>query len=597
MKRRQWRNLAFGLCLLSCPAQAEYLYSHAYTDAARAVLARRYVDARNLAERILTENPDSFEGHAILGQAHLWGEEDLGLAESHLGKARRLIEEAYPDLNSDDAPRSLHQQVLKGLRQAAFLRENYGQALTLLDKYDALYDPLPNPRAWLLLKLRRYSEAATVASSAQSRLSEDDLGQVPLWDTLGQIAYEQGDVKGATENFERAAELEIDTAEEPDPVYLTNLGEAYRDQGEFEKAQECFESALEWPHPGSYAEPNKRLAYLYAGAGRFEQAFSRLEAAVAWRASLWPQVAAHTRASHLTGVGEVFLAFGDHARARGVLERAMLYPHRQAMNSGSTQVLLAKRYLLYAGTLTLEAESASEAAATAPAWPRWNYRRQAWSARLLAAWARSQATTALARGPGLEKALRPYGAGAMQCPWLLNELSEALGEPVIEKVLSDPAQPAWQDFAEMVSLPRLASWEGLVKAQMLARRGQWADALRLDPAVARRLGLSIGVHVEGSEQVQNLLLDSPRFHQGKTFTLKVDSALGARLEDSEGKVLVSISPQKEARYLVEELHHRLFERTTSWSANRLDGLTREASPGRMVSQKLAEWLDTNEPSP
>ncbi len=592
---RPWRSLALSLCLLSCTASAEYLYSRAYTDAARAVLARRYVDARTLAERMLTENPDSFEGHAILGQAHLWGEEDLGLAEHHLGQARALIEEAYPDLKSDDAPRSLHQQVLKGLRQAAFLRENYQRALTLLDKYDALYDPLPNPRAWLLLKLERYSEAVAVARSAQSRLSEDDPGQVPLWDTLGQIAYEQGDIKGATENFERAAELEIDTAEEPDPVYLTNLGEAYRDQGEFEKAQEYFERALEWPHPGSYAEPNKRLAYLYAGAGRFEQAFSRLEAAVAWRANLWPQVAAHTRASHLTGVGEVFLAFGDHGRARGALERAMLYPHRQAMNSGSTQVLLAKRYLLYAGALVLEAEIAYEAATTASGFQRWSRRRQAWSARLLAAWARSQATTALARGPGLEKALRPYGAGAMQCPWLLNELSEALGEPVIEKVLSDPAQPAWQDFAEMLSLPRLVAWEGLVKAQMLARRGQWVEALRLDPSVTRRLGLSIGINVEGNEQVQKLLWDSPRFHEGEALSLKVDSALGAGLEDSDGKVLLSISPQKEAKHLVEEIHHRLFDRSTSWSANRLDGLTSEASPGRMVSQKLAEWLDTNEP--
>ena len=598
MKAAAWKGLVFGLLLLGCSAQAEYLYSQEYTEAARAVLARRYTDARTLAEAMLLENADSFEGHAVLGQAHLWGQEDLGLAEWHLTQARELIEDEFSDLKSEDAPRSLHQQVLKGLRQVAFLSERYEDALALLDRYDALYDPLPAPRAWLLLKLQRFEQARQVVKAAQARMSETDPGQVALWDTLAQIAYEEGNLSEATQLYERACELELDTAEEPDPVYWTNLGEAYRDQGDFSKAQESFESALEWPHPGSYAEPNKRLAYLHAAAGNFEQAFTYLEAAIGWRAELWPQVAAHTRASHLTGVGEVFLAYGDTLRARRALERALLYPHRQAMNSGSTEALLAKRYLLYAGALHLEAERALESAVTATGWSRWSLRRQAVTSNILAAWARSHASVVLARGPGLAKAMRPYGPGAMQAPWLLSELANALGEPVIEKVLNDSEQPAWQDYAERLAQPSLADWESLVKAQMLARRGRWAEALKLDPAVTRRLGLSIGLKVEGSEEVESLAHSSPRFHQGKALTLKVDSQNAATLVDGKGEVLLNLAAQSSPAMLVEELHQALFERTTSWSSSRLDGLAREPSPGRMVSRRLAEFLDaTDTPEP
>lgn len=594
MKRRRWLRLAVSLCLLSTVASAEYPYSPDYIEAAKSILLRRYTDARTTAERILDQQPDSFEGHAVLGQSHLWGEEDLGLAQQHLSRARALIEQQFPDLKADDSPQRLHQQVLRALRQVAFLGGNYEAALRLADQYDALYEPLPAVRSWLLLKLRRWAEAEDVVLKAQAKLPEDDPDQVPLWDTLGQIAYEQGDRQKALAMFERASELELEVSEKPDPVYLTNSGEALRDLRRFEEAEAKFQQAKEWPNPASFAEPNKRLAYLYSGAGRFEEAFEHLEAAVLWRAELWPQVTAHTRASHLTGVGEVFLAFGDSRRARAVLERALLFPYRQAMNSGSSEVLLAKRYLLYAGAMHLEAEQAEEAAAMSEGLTSFYHRSAAWSTRMTTAWARSQAAVILARTPGLEQALRPYGAGAMQCPWLLSELANALSQPVIEKVLSDPDQPVWSDYAELMGEESLTSWEALVKAQMLARRGRWRQALKLDPSVSRRLGLSIGLKVRGSNEIGDLLYASPRFHEGDDLTLKIDSHLGSSLSDKSGELIWNLPPQANPKEVAEAVHRALFQRSTTWSANRLDGLTQEASPGRMASRQLEKWLDGNE---
>lgn len=590
VKPHTW--LVLSLVLFSSSLRAEYLYSKEYTEASQAILAQRYSDARTLAESMLAEDPASFEAHAVLGQAHLWGEEDLGLAQQHFQKAQAQVEGRFTDLASKDAPRRLHQQVLNGLRQVAFLREDYPGSLAILDRYETLYEPRPGPRAWLLLKLGRFNEAEAVVVAAQTGLMEYDPAAPSLWDTLGQIAYEQSDLATATEMYERAATVEIETAPEPDPVYLTNLGEALRDGGDFAQAEERFEEALDWPHPGSYAEPNKRLAYLYAGAGRFEEAFSRLESAISWRAELRPQVVAHTRASHLAGVSEVFLAFGDARRARLAIERSLLFPYRLAMNSGSTDVLLAKRYLLYAGALGLEAEQIQEALSTADGAQRWKLRSKAWAARLTAAWARSQATVVLATKPGLEKALRPYGAGAMQCPWLLSELAKALGQPVIDKVLADATAPAWLDYAERLQEPSFAAWETLVKAQMLARKRRWAEALKLDPSVTRRLGLSIGVTVVGSAQVENLLDSSPRFHRGKALTLTVESGFSARLIDGEGNELAQIAPQEGAERLVEALHRALFERDIAWSASRRDRLLDEPDPGRVVGDRLYRWLES-----
>ena len=80
--------LAAGWSLL-CPAWAQtFPYSPEYIQGAQAVLGHRYVDARSVADTLLSSDPDSFEAEALLGQVHLWGEDDLGLAEVHLLKAR-----------------------------------------------------------------------------------------------------------------------------------------------------------------------------------------------------------------------------------------------------------------------------------------------------------------------------------------------------------------------------------------------------------------------------------------------------------------------------------------------------------------------------
>lgn len=595
MRRGLAGLLIAGSLLL--PARAEHHYSDSYTQAAQAVLARRYVDARTIAEGMLLEDPESFEAHSVLGQVHLRGEEDLGLAAYHLQQARDLLEARFPPPLAEGGPLALHQEILRNLRLVAYLSQDYETSLGLIADYNRLYDPdLDHLRGWPLMKLGRFGEAEAAVKAAQKNRPEEDPAQVDLWDTLGQLAYEQQRLPEAAEQFQAAALLESDTADQPDPVYLTNLGEVQRDQLSFEQAEATWREATDWRHPGSYAEPHQRLACLLAGQGRLEEAYAELEQAVAWRAELWPQVAAHTRASHLTSVGEVLLAAGDASRALEVMERALGTPHRQALSSERSEILLAKRYLLASTAHELAARQAEETRSWSSGADWWRAGRTAFEHQLKAAWARSQAAIRLTSAHDLEASLRPYGPGAMQCPWLLPRLAAALGPAATQLALPDQQSTenfsgeAYRGLLGMPEKAMLPESETLARARGLARGGEWAEALRLDPSVARRENLSLGVAVQGPEEVADRLYASPRFHPGGPLVLTVDAARAAVLKDEQGQVLAQVAALPDAAGLVAALHQALFRRPTEWTAQRLDALTREASPGRMASARLEQML-------
>lgn len=591
-----------GWLLWLAPVRADYLYTTDFTNAAQAVLAHRYVDARTTAERMLEQDPSSFEADAILGQVNLRGEEDLGLAQLHLERARRLLEERYPPPLDESGPVALHQQILRDLRQTAYLRENYERSLQVIDEYNSLYKPdLDSLRGWPLLKLGRFDEARAAVEKARQALSEDDPRQADLLDTLGQLAYERSNLAQAESQFLAASNMETDTADQPDPVYLTNLGEALRDQLRFEEAEATWLEATDWPHPGTYAEPRERLACLYAGAARWSEALEQLEQSLAWRADLWPQVAAHSRASHLTSVGEVLLGLGQSELAAAALRRALDEPNRQALSSGRTEVALAKRYALYAAALELEGARARESQSwlSGKAW--WEAGRRALEARFVAAWARSQASVVLARG-GLEGALKPYGPGAMECPWMLPELARVLGPGPLSLAMAVPATgPADESYRPYRALclpdlapPDLAPNEALARAALLARQGEWGQALRLDPLAARRQGLSIGISVPGSPELGRLLEGSPRFHPGDHLQILVGPDRSAVVRDAQGVDMVRTPPFPDLPALAAGLHQALFTpHLEGWSPARLSALTREPSPGRMASARLETLLESS----
>ncbi len=600
------RYLLYGILLAiigASPLYAqEYRYDAQYIEAAQAVLARRYVDARALAERLLVDEPSSFQAHAVLAQVQLWGEGNLAKADYHNTMARKLLEAQFPPPLSEGAPIALHRDILRTARQVAFEREDYPRTLIEIDRYNALYQPnVDQLKGWPLLKLGRYDEARKLLETLRAEYDEYDPRLPDVLDTLGQIAYEQSHLEQAQKLFEQASVLEFDTSDQPDPAFLTNLAETKRDLLDFEGAITTFTEAGEQNKSSSLAQPHIRLAALLAGQGKFDEAFLQLEAGQTRRGQLLANTSAQTRAAYLTGVAEVFLAFGDSERALRTLETAFLSPHRYAWLSGQTESALSKRFLLYACALDLESQKNQEKATWTNDFLAWPSKKRAVELSFRAAWARAQAATHAARGRSVENLLKPYGPNALEAPWLLPRWSEVLGAGPYASALGAlrenrqmsnyEAYWAMLESSTKSSSPALPASESLAGAHLACRDGRWREALRLDPSISRRRKLSIPVQVEGPSGVGKRLLASPRFRSGDGTRLLVNEDFSAILADSEGQNLATIGPSAGAEDLSRALHQALFERVLDWDPARFDALTDEPDPGRAAGSRLEKLLD------
>ena len=235
----------------------------------------------------------------MLGQVHMWAEADLARAEFHLNRARARIESDFILPIKNKQTRQLHQKVLWSLRKVLFDRGAYRESLEVLHAHDQYYEPrLLHLKGWAFLKLGRIERAHLALEQAQEVVDESDPRFPEILDTLGQLHYETGEPARALEYFEQAWLLSEEVSPQPDPAYLTNAGEAARDLGRFEAAEEHWQEAADWSHPYTQAAPLDRLAVLYAGQGRFEEAFEALDRAKRWRSRLVASVAHQTRSAH-----------------------------------------------------------------------------------------------------------------------------------------------------------------------------------------------------------------------------------------------------------------------------------------------------------
>lgn len=608
LEPRQPEALRILLCILIAVALTppiwaqEYRYDEKYMAAAQAVLARRYVDARTLGERLLVEDPTSFEAHAVLAQVHLMGEGNLARADYHNTLARELLEKNFPPPLSEGAPIALHREILRTARQVAFEREDYLKALAEIDAYNTLYEPHVNQlKGWPLLKLGRYEEAQELVQNLRVDLDEYDSRQADLLDILGQIAYEQSRLEPARDFFEQAALLELDTSEDPDPAFFTNLGEARRDLLDFDGAIAAFTEAGAQSKSSTYAQPDLRLAALLAGQGRFEDAFSHLEAAQERRGDLFGNTLVQTRAAYLTGIAEVFLALGDSERALRALEEAFLSPHRYAWLSGQTEMALGKRYLLYACALDLESQKEREKATWTNDFLAWSSHRRSAELSLRAAWARAQVATYAARGNAVSALLKPYGPNALEAPWLLPRMREVLGAGPLATALKtlgeDPKMKGYTSYIPLLKPSATAlreplpSSESLAGAELDLQDSRWGEALRKDPSISRRRKVAIPLIVEGPSQVERCLLSSPRFEAGEGTRLLVGNDFSATLNDAGGQLLARIGPSGGPEDLSRALHQTLFERALEWNPARLDALIGEPDPGRAAGSRLEGLLN------
>lgn len=561
---RAWCCLALWALLLGVPAAQEF--DPDYIKATRALVAKDYVQARTLAEELLSRSPDSITGHAVLGQVHLWAEADLAQADFHLSRALAKIESDYTFPLKKEEVRRLHKSVLVALRKVKFDRGAYRESLGLLDLHDRYYEPrLVHLRGWPWLKLGDFEAARRELDQARAEVDPSDPRYPEILDTYGQLSYESGDPARAQELFEEAWLVSEEVSQQPDPAYLTNAGESARDLGRFETAEEHWLGAADWPHPYTQAAPLQQLAQLYAGRGDFEAAFQALDGARKWRSQLDSSVAHLTRASHLTEVALVLVAGGDGQLAAEAVERALMERFGQAKNSSRRELLESRLYLVYAAALQLEAERLSE---EGEFWRSRQCRLRRW-------WAQTRAGL-LAAGVegGLALQLRPYGPGSLNAPWLRGECLEAWGRSVA-------GGAGWEQVSWVTPLGQAREW---------ARQGRVAEAMAVDRAVVRRLGLSLGLEVRGDGEVARRLYASPRFHPGVDWVVEVEQDLSARLTGTEGREWCRLGPQADVDSLCRRLHREMFRAPLKRTEQERVAVTEAASPSRVYSKQLQRLL-------
>lgn len=562
------RNLSVA-CLLALFAFGEPLLFAQTTPAApsRAAQARslledeKYATARTEAERLLKENPDSIEGNFVLGCVQKRAEGSLAKAMFHLDRARELYETQYGQLGGR-GDWQLHREILYELADLAGLVEDYEYQLQLLDYYDSLYDDLPAEHAWPLMKLGRLKEARKWATRAlqSSDPWERSLGLNALCAIEGKaetrVPYADA-CKRAYDDAKSAPAPSGDSKGPGSAVDAYNAALAALAAWRFADAKEMLEtvtSRIEF----TPANPWRLLADLALGRGDIERSIEAMREMHRWKARQPADIREQDRAENDIAVATLVLVVGDADMALELITRAREQPDRLGLSSTTMQATLGGTAVLELAARRAALELREEKRSTGVlSWAITPLRR-AW-ARITQIGAREKIVETLSDQAFLANAIRPYVHTRMERvpTWLLAEVFVVLDEDAADWALNaarkrdkgDAKAASYYDAFEAElrwrhgdedealrlgdkALRSLPAEEVLLKARVTAlmadasmsngKRSRayslYADALRLDPSITRRLGLALPAAMRPREgaiaaSLAGALRWSPRFAQ------------------------------------------------------------------------------------
>jgi hypothetical protein len=201
--------------------------SDAELEAFFALVSQRMIRARELAEKLLTQQPDSFVAHYVLGEVEHDAEANFPRAVFHLERAKVLFDQRFGDPPGDGAPFRWHSRILLALANAYGEIERHHEKLALLAHYNELYDPdALAERAWPLMKLRRFDDARAAVDDA---LATGDPRQREIaLNSLCAIEFEAGNDIASYDACKRAMDNARSLGSELDPADLMNFAEASR---------------------------------------------------------------------------------------------------------------------------------------------------------------------------------------------------------------------------------------------------------------------------------------------------------------------------------------------------------------------------------
>ncbi len=523
----------------------------------RALERDKHIRAREIAEQILEDDPESIAAHAILGIVHHRAEGNLPVALYHLKHSRRLYEERFdPELTEEGAPWRWHAITIGQLAQVSGEMGRHEDKVRYLLVRDELYSPpWPADRGWPLMRLRRYDEARRAVEEA---LALGEQGQVAAARTaLCAIEAEQQRREAGYEACRAAAEYEREIGRGA-PTPFTNAAEAALGVLRMDEAERLILEATEHFAAG-VSNPWLDLMHLYLAEGRTPEALDALRRMLKWRRRQPAFMDEQNRAETEMSSAIFLIAAGRPADAARITRRTLDRPDRTGFTSSESEQMEAAAALVDQLAHRAQAEHLAEEASWSSSSGAVGARLEARKARLRAWSSGRRAAALLADERVLLATIRPYLAGSVEIPeWIEPELVALLGPGVVAAAvdkararetldeaegyfLAYEAEVAYlqgreRDALELAdrALETLPSHEALLRARVTAFAAQAAAdvglnnralelfdaAYQLDRGVLRRLGLRLPAtfpEAEGriARAARDLLEDSPRFRRAE----------------------------------------------------------------------------------
>ncbi len=581
----RWVGLVLALaCVVPSVASAQglgltgedsQLGSAAEMNAVDALDKDKLVEARELAQKLLKDDPESLAGNFVLGAVFHYAESNLPRALFYVRKARKLMEKRYGLRPRDSTGRYWFLRVISEEIYVTASMDKREEQLAALRRRDEVFDPRPSDQIWPLIKLERWDAALKMIDRG---LAHEDIDQqFRAMNGLCALEFERRRREASYESCVKMTERF-----KYNEVGWSNTGESAMMVFKHAEAERYYLKATELPN-NSYGSPWRSVAMIYLQEGRLSEALGALKKAQQQRQGREAHTHQQDQASMDSAVTTLLLALGHSDDAVRMGRRVYERPDRAGGTSASERQIQISGALLFWGALqmriaTMEEEAAAQPFTTRvlPDVDRRSLEVEAWTVQ-------RRAVRLMAFRPELLEIIRPYLTGIVNIEvWLQGSLVSILG-PGVTRQLLDEARVAEKhpeaegyflaieaeaalmagDEDEALALTK-AAMKKLPRAEVLARArvaavgGEaarregdkklrdryWNQALEDFPAAFRLLDLAIPVKVEHnntelSQDIADALLRSPRL-------VSEDGGLSLRIEDTGGRVKMCLYRQFDA---------------------------------------------------
>jgi hypothetical protein len=598
-------------------------------DAYAALRSGAPIRARELAQQLLAQDPDSIAGRVVLGVVLYDVEGDLARARHELLRGKTSFERRYGSGVQGGEDQLWHALALGTLDQIAADMGREREALAYQREWERIYPQQPRRwPAWMLMRLGRLDEARAVAEAALANARDVDERNLART-ALCAVAAERLDRDGSYRACVDAANASRMEGGQ-DAVVWWNAAEAASMALRLDEIERLLLNATEYGVQ-DYMNPWSDLVRLYTSQGRLAEASACLREMVAWREGQAGYARAQSWAWSDLAAATFLLAAGRPDDAEHIVARAAAIPDRHGASNEDPEQRTGATALLEAAVLRARAEEEREAASWLPWWralPRW---AGAWWLDFRAWLAQRGAIDALSHERLLLNTVRPYMADQLTLylsEWLQPDLVRVLGpglsaaalakaravethpqqasgwfaalETEIAAARADEQATAHWARRALIELPQS---EVLLRARVAALHGDAARregdlarslaaydlVLQRDPGAIRRLGLALPAVVTAhggalAEEAADLLRASPRLAQeetgfrvevlasGESATACLLGASGERIGCGRALPRAGEDRSARARRLAQAFHEGVFSARVSLSQTDLRSL-------------------------